>query len=80
MHISDQTIIISGRNYRSWNYHHEGRYAPPVHSEVDERPAASPIVTHTPPSESSAKGPRRPESPASSVSSRHLISKRRRSR
>lgn len=75
-------FFIVARNYRSqWNYHHpEGRYAPPVHAD-EERPSIPSPVVHTPPSESGPnKPPRRAESPASSVSSRHLISKRRRSR
>jgi hypothetical protein len=69
------------RNYRPpWGYPNEGRYAPPAHSEVDERPSIPPTTPHPPNSESSSKGLRRPESPASSVSSRHLTSKRHRSR
>ncbi|XP_035714893.1 protein split ends isoform X4 [Folsomia candida] len=79
---SRHSFPADNRNYRSqWNYHHpEGRYAPPVHAD-EERPSIPSPVVHTPPSESGPnKPPRRAESPASSVSSRHLISKRRRSR
>lgn len=63
------------RNYNrmssNWNnYHNENRYAPP---ESEDRNPGPPPVSHNSSNETGNKVPqRRPESPAGSVSSRHL--------
>lgn len=65
----------------SWNYSNDsGRVAPPVHPQTDERTSGPPPSTHPPVTSEVTKPPRRPESPASTVSSRHVPSKRHKSR
>lgn len=75
-------VMNHNRGYRmSWGYSNEsGRVAPPAHSQADERTTGPAPSTHPPVTSEVAKPPRRPDSPASTVSSRHVPSKRHKSR